>query len=121
MTTKHIVVVSLAWFLISLTFTGCRTPDYTIGQSNICEVHHVAMTRRTVPFAHGMIPMSREEAEQGEWKRRTTYYPHPGDCRPGTDIVQPGEEDRVVVFVCSECERTKKRMAETIQRKDKAE
>ena len=93
-----------------LAFTGCRTLDYTGGESSICEVHHLAMTRRAVPFAHGMIPMSREAADQGEWKRRTTCYPHPGDCQPATDIVLPGEEGRVIVFACAECERAKRRM-----------
>lgn len=98
--------------LLALALTGCRTPDYTRGQSSLCEVHHVAMTRRAVPFAHGMIPMSREAAEQGEWRRRTTYYPHPGDCLPATDVVLPGEEGRAIVFVCPECERVKRQMEE---------
>ena len=56
--------------------------------------------------------MSREEAEQGEWKRRTTYYPHPGDCSPATGIVLPGQEGLDIVFVCRECERVKRRMEE---------
>ena len=52
--------------LFVLALAGCRTPDYTRDQSSVCEVHHVSMARRAVPFAHGMVPMSREEAERGE-------------------------------------------------------
>ncbi len=91
-------------------FSGCRTPDSTRGEQGTCEVHHVTMGKRAVPFAHGMIPMSRAEGERGEWKRRKDHYPHPGDCQPVTGIVMPGEERRVVVYVCQQCEAAKKQM-----------
>jgi hypothetical protein len=69
------------------------------------------MSKRIVPIVHGMIPMSRVEAEQGEWKRRTERYPHPGDCMPSIDIVLPGEESgRAVVFVCPKCEAAKRKV-----------
>lgn len=84
--------------------------DSTKAQSNICEVHHVGMFKRAVPFAHGMIPMSRAEAERGEWKRRMDHYPHPGDVQPATDIVLPGETGRCVVYVCAKCAAAKKSM-----------
>jgi hypothetical protein len=48
---------------------GCRTPDYTRDQPDLCAVHRVAMTKRVVPIAYGMIPMSKTAAEQGEWRR----------------------------------------------------
>ncbi len=83
--------------------------DSTKKQSNICELHRAAMSKRTVPIAYGMIPMSRVEAERGEWKRRTDYYPHPGDCLPATDINLTGEK-RAIVFVCPKCEAAKKDM-----------
>lgn len=62
------------------------------------------MFKRAVPFAHGMVPMSRVEAEHGEWKRRMDHYPHPGDCQPANNIILPGERSRVVVYVCKKCE-----------------
>ncbi len=68
------------------------------------------MFKRTVPFAHGTIPMSRVEGERGEWKRRMNHYPHPADCEPATGIVLPGEKGRVVVYVCKQCEAAKKQM-----------
>ena len=97
-------------FLCAFLLAGCRTPDYTRGQQSTCEVHHVTMFKRAVPFAHGMIPMSRVEGQRGEWKRRMDHYPHPGDCEPATNIVLPGEEGRVVVYVCKQCEAAKKQM-----------
>ncbi len=90
---------------------GCHTPDYTKGESSTCEVHHVAMIRRTVPIAYGMIPMSKVEAGQGEWKRRTEQYPHPGDCLPATSINMHGVE-KAQVYVCSQCERLQKTLAQ---------
>jgi hypothetical protein len=111
---KHLMCheASIVLFLSACVLTGCgdRTPDYTEGQLNTCEVHQVAMFKRAVPFAHGMIPMSRDEGERGEWKRRNDHYPHPGDCEPATGIVLPGEEGRVVVYVCKQCEAAKKQM-----------
>ena len=103
---KHLFLLFPCVFLL----VGCRTPDYTRGQPNICEVHRVAMFKRAVPFAHGIIPMSRVEGERGEWKRRMGHYPHPGDCQPATGIVLPGEEGRVIVYVCKQCEAAKKEM-----------
>jgi hypothetical protein len=75
----------------------------------MCEVHHIAMFKRTVPFAHGIIPISRVEVEGCEWKHRMDHYPHPGDCQPAT-VVLPGETHRVVVYVCKECETAKAAM-----------
>ena len=100
----------LLLLLCTLLVAGCHTLDYTRGQSSTCEVHHVAMFKRTVPFAHGMIPMSRAEGEPGEWKRRMDRYPHPGDCQPATDIVLAGEEGRVIIYVCKDCEAARKEM-----------
>ncbi|MCD6051042.1 MAG: hypothetical protein K0Q55_2445 [Verrucomicrobia bacterium] len=105
---------SVQWFMKQLllmallaVLCGCHTPDYTKGESSTCEVHQVAMTRRTVPIAYGMIPMSKAEAGQGEWKRRTEQYPHPGDCLPATDINLHGEK-RAVVYVCAQCEQAQR-------------
>ena len=98
----------LIFALCSLVVTGCSTPDHTTGQPGTCEVHCVAMFKRAVPFAHGMIPMNRAEDKRGEWKRRMEHYPHPGDCEPATGIVMPGEAKRVVVYVCKQCEAAKK-------------
>ncbi len=87
---------------------GCRAPDYTRGESGICEVHQLTMQKRTVPIAYGLIPMSKTAAEQGEWHRRQTLYPHPGDCLPAADINIHGEQ-RALVFVCPQCARISQR------------
>lgn len=96
--------------LVNLTELPSRTPDRTRGEPGVCGVHHIAMTRRAVPIAHGMIPMNDAEDRDGAWKRRTAEYPHPGDCEPAGDIVMPGEEGFAVVFVCPECVRARRRM-----------
>lgn len=93
-------------FIVGLLLAGCHTPDWTKNQPDQCEVHAVTMTRRAVPIAYGMIPMSKVEGERGPWRQRTEYYPHPGDCLPATSITAHGES-RAIVFVCRKCEATK--------------
>jgi hypothetical protein len=95
--------------LVNLKELRTRTPDYTEGEPGACEVHRVAMTRRAVPWGHGMVPMHRSQ-DNGAYERRMAQYPHPGDCKPATDIVLPGQKGLVVVFVCPECERAKRRL-----------
>jgi hypothetical protein len=95
--------------LVNLKELPARTPDCTEGKPTVCEVHHVAMTRRAVPWRHGMVPMHRSE-DNGAFERRMAHYPHPGDCHPATDIVLPGQRGLAVVFVCPECERAKRRI-----------
>ncbi len=103
--------------LAALAFTGCaKLDDDTAGQSGLCEVHHVRMTKRPLHFLHGMIPMSKVEAEQGEWKRRTDFYPHPGDGIHSTNIVLPGQEGRALAYVCPECRRAQRQMEKTSPR-----
>lgn len=105
---KSLLVLACAPFL----FVACQTAsDSTKNQPPVCEVHRVAMSKRAVPYAHGMIPMSRVEARKGEWARRQKHYPHPGDCEPATNIVLPGQEGKTLVFVCPQCEAAQKRMA----------
>jgi hypothetical protein len=90
-----------------LLLAGCHTPDWTKSQPDQCEVHGVTMTRRTVPIAYGMIPLSKAEGERGSWGQRTEYYPNPGDCLPATSINAHGES-RAIVFVCRKCEAAKR-------------
>ena len=85
-----------------------RPFDHTSFESDTCEVHHIKMSKRQVPIAYGMIPMSRVEAEQGEWKQREDCFPHPGDCMPSVDIVMPGDNGQAVVYVCPKCEAAKR-------------
>lgn len=90
-----------------LLLAGCHTPDWTKSQPDQCEVHGVTMTRRTVPIAYGMIPLSKAEGERGPWRQRTEYYPNPGDCLPATSINAHGDS-RALVFVCRKCETAKR-------------
>ena len=80
--------------------------DHTGFESNICEVHHVAMSKRTVPIGYGMIPMHDSE-DGGAFAHRIKYYPHPGDCEPFTDLNLNGDE-HAVVYVCPQCEAAMK-------------
>ncbi len=91
-------ILAVPRYLLAQADAAVPPADYTGGESNICEVHNIEIFKRTVPFAHGMIPMSRAEAHRGEWKRRTDNYPHPGDVQPATGIVLPGQKGRCVVF-----------------------
>lgn len=90
-----------------LLLAGCCMPERKLTQPVQCEVHGVTMTRRTVPIAYGMIPMSKVEGERGPWRQRIEHYPHPGDCLPATGINAHGES-RAVVFVCRKCEAVKR-------------
>lgn len=106
--TVHLDIKRLALLFTGLLLlAGCRTPDWTKNQRDQCEVHGITMTRRTVPMAYGMIPMSKVEGERGPWRRRTEYYPNPGDCLPATSIDLSGES-RAIVFVCRKCEAAKR-------------
>lgn len=102
---RHLSII-LTGALLQL---GCRTVAYTKQESNLCRVHQVTMSKRTVPIAYGMIPMSRAEGEQGEWKRRTELYPNPGDCLPATSINLNGET-HARVFVCPRCEEARREL-----------
>lgn len=107
--TRHFDIKCLAPLCAGLLLlAGCRTPDWTKHQPDQCEVHGVTMTKRTVPIAYGMIPMSKAEGERSPWRRRTEYYPHPGDCLPATSINAQGES-RAIVFVCRKCETAKRK------------
>ena len=103
-------ILAVPRYLLAQADAAVPPADYTGGESNICEVHNIEIFKRTVPFAHGMIPMSRAEAHRGEWKRRTDNYPHPGDVQPATGIVLPGQKGRCVVFACPKCEAAKRAM-----------
>jgi hypothetical protein len=101
---EQYILMKTSALLCCLLLVACKTIDYTRNESKVCEVHQVVMFKRCVHFGHGMIPMSKVEAEQGEWKQRTDHYPHPGDCQPATGIVLPGQEGKVLVYVCPKCE-----------------
>ena len=60
---------------------------------------------------YGMPPMSRVKAGRGEWKRRTGYCPHPGDCMPENSIKMSGMGEFAVVYVCRNCEKAKREMS----------
>ena len=70
--------------------------DYTKGQSDICEIHHIQMTKRTVRIDYGMIPINAET------KQRQASFPHPGDFAYGGCIEMDAK--RAVVYVCPKCE-----------------
>ena len=88
-TMKRVVRVCICLCL----FGACRSIDYTKGQSDICPIHYVRMTRRTVPIVYG-LPISLLHRQQ--------YYPYPGDVEFGGCIMR--DESRAVVYVCHECE-----------------
>jgi hypothetical protein len=95
---KHLLPVCICAFLL----TGCRTIDLTEGQSGVCEVHHIQMTKRTVPITiGGNLPYDGP---------RERFYPHPGDYAPGSCFPVPYE--RANVYVCSKCEAAKRDLTE---------
>lgn len=100
---KRLILVCTGLLLLA----GCRTPDWTKNRPDQCEVHGGTMSKRTVPIAYGMIPMSKVEGERGPWRQRTEYYPNPGDGLPATSINLRGEY-RAIVFVCRKCETAKR-------------
>jgi len=83
------------WIALFL-LTGCRTADYTKGQSDICVVHHIQMTKRTVPIIYGMPALNEA------FRQRQAFYPHSGDVTFGGCIFM--EEKRSVVYVCPKCD-----------------
>ena len=99
----RLFVIFILWLLC---LTGCQTIDETKGQPELCEVHHVRMTKKYVPIEYG-CPAPWAEAEL---KTERACYPHPGDC-----LWIAGESDpnttRAIVYVCPKCEEAKKVMS----------
>ncbi len=88
--------------------------DKSRGDPSVCEVHHVPMLWKMVPYCHGMIPM-HSSFDNGAFDRRMAHYPHPGDCEPATDLVMPGQEGLTGVYACPECERVQRQMEKANQ------
>ena len=80
-------------YLGALLLVGCHTMDSTKGQSGICEIHHIQMTKRTLPVSGGNLIYD---------EKRERFYPHPGDYVPGSCF--PGPDTRAVAYVCLKCQ-----------------
>jgi hypothetical protein len=85
-----------------LFLLGCRTEDYTKGEPAICEVHHIQMTRTTVPIEYGLPDLARFRLR---YDACTNSFPH-GDCFVlGGCCVSFDSPRRAITFVCPECKK----------------
>jgi hypothetical protein len=104
--------------IISLLLVGCgnshhnpvitigpdSTPrDYTVGQSPICEVHHVRMQRTSVGVAYGLLGSTA--LAQARYEAGKTAFPHAETWVSGGCIVSPDSATNAFTFTCSECKQ----------------
>ena len=103
----HFAMRYFLLFSIGLVcLTGCQTINDTKGQSDICEVHHIRMTKRIVPIEYGCLPPWPNLAEI---KRAQENYPNPGDYLQIWGMSDPSKT-RAIVYVCPKCEEAMKAM-----------
>lgn len=89
----------------ALLMAGCswRREDYTRGESQVCELHHVQMVRSTVPIVYGLFSFTAE----GEFRHTvsTNSFPHAETYVLGGCCITPDSAHRAVVYTCSECKK----------------
>jgi hypothetical protein len=76
-------------------------PNYTLGVSNVCEIHHVEMMKTNVPIQYGLIGYS-------DWAlmlqaASTNSFPHARGDVPGGCIVGHNSPRQALIYVCPQC------------------
>src|SRR5690242_6504931 len=87
-----------------ITIGPDSTPrDYTVGQSPICEVHHIQMQRTSVRVSYG-LPGPNASAE-ARYKASKTAFPHAQTSFPGGCCVSPHSATNAFIYTCPECKK----------------
>jgi len=88
-----------------ITFGPDSTPrDYTVGQSPICEIHHIQMQRTSVRVAYGLPGASTLAAARYETSMKA--FPHAETSVGGGCVVAPGiSATNAFIFTCLECKK----------------
>jgi hypothetical protein len=92
-----------------LTIGPDSTPrDYTVGQSPICEVHHIQMQRTSVRVVYG-LPGSSALAE-ARYEASKKAFPHAETSVSGGCVVAPGiSATNAFIYTCPECKKAASR------------
>jgi len=80
-----------------------EAPDYTVGESALCEVHHIKMTRAEVPISYG-LPFVDANA-LARYAASTNAFPHARKYVLGGCCVSPDSPTNVIVYICPECRK----------------
>jgi hypothetical protein len=87
--------------ITTITFDSPTPQDYTVGQSSICQVHHIPMQCTSVRVSYGLpgtnaLVFARYEASKKEFPNAKTYVS--GGC-----VVSSQSPTNAFVFTCPEC------------------
>ena len=89
-------------------FFGTRMPwphrdtvDDTVGETSVCQVHHIQMVRTTVPIEYG-LPVWTPQA-QARYAASTNAFPRAETFILGGCIVEPNFPRKAVIYMCTEC------------------
>ena len=96
--------LGLAFVAVAALCTGCAsrrgTWDLTAEQSSICGLHQVAMTRKRVHLAFGMMPHTYYQSPA--YQAMVQTFPH-GDQPYDIGTCIPPRQRYARVFVCPVC------------------
>ena len=90
-----------------LIVVGCSryTSDCTRGQSSVCELHHIQMTKTNVPIIYGLF--RRNAWGKAREAARTNTFPHAADEALGGCILD--DPTNAIIYVCPACLTAKSR------------
>ena len=106
--------------IISLCLVGCgdsqRGPvinvapdsiaprDFTVGQSPICETHHIQMQRTSVRVVYGLFGWSA--LAQARYEASKKAFPHAETSVGGGCVIAPGiSATNAFIYICPECRK----------------
>jgi hypothetical protein len=90
-----------------LLVAGCATlrEDYTSGESEVCKVHSLRMSKTVVPIKYGLIQPS--ERSLARFAASTNSFPNADDWVWGGCCVDSARQ--AVIYTCLECKRLRAR------------
>jgi hypothetical protein len=94
-------LLSCTNFLLVVIVVGCSryTSDFTRGQSSVCELHHVQMTKTNVPIFYGLF--RRNALQEARHAAQTNIFPHVADEILGGCILN--DPTNAIIYVCPAC------------------
>ena len=77
--------------------------DYTVGKSEVCEIHHFKMVKTDVPIVYGLFPVSQRSLS--EYEASTNSFPHTTESLNPSCLVQRAKEG--IIYTCPKCEQAR--------------
>ena len=94
--------------VVLIGVAGCASPppprDYTLDRSQLCEVHHIKMTKTIVPISYGLP--NKKAADR--YIASTNSFPNYASVGGGCMVTKHSPRE-AFVFVCPECEQARQK------------